>query len=103
LQNANASDAKDQIANRFKIVFPCIQQLLESPNQAAEITKVQFRLLTYKELLLHSHSLNKEEVEKGFNSLTREEKKIAQLGVVHINKAILEIDELLADLTSRTL
>jgi hypothetical protein len=103
LQNANTSDAKRNIASRFKIIFPCIQQLLETSNPAAEIVKVQFRLLTYKELLLHSHSLSKEDVDKGFNSLTSEEKKIAQLGVLHINKAISEIDELLAGLASRTL
>ena len=103
LQNANTSDAKNDIANRFKIIFPCIKQLLDTRNPVAEITTVQFRLLTYKELLLHSHSLTKAEVDKGFNSLTSEEKKIAQLGVLHINQAILEIDELLAGLTTRTL
>ena len=103
LQNANTSDAKNDIANRFKIIFPCIKQLLDTQNPVAEITTVQFRLLTYKELLLHSHSLTKAEVDKGFNSLTPEEKKIAQLGVLHINQAILEIDELLAGLTTRTL
>ncbi|MDK9760871.1 hypothetical protein KI743_02540 [Vibrio sp. D420a] len=103
MQNANTSDAKNDIANRFKIIFPCIEQLLDTRNPVAEITTVQFRLLTYKELLLHSHSLTKAEVDKGFNSLTPEEKKIAQLGVLHINKAILEIDELLAGLATRTL
>lgn len=102
LQNAKTSDAKNDIVDRFRIIFPCIKQLLDTRNPTAEITAVQFRLLTYKELLLHSHSLTKAEVDKGFNSLTPEEKKIARLGVLHIDKAILEIDELLERLSSRT-
>ncbi|MFA0045869.1 hypothetical protein AB4351_03970 [Vibrio sp. 10N.261.51.F11] len=92
---ANKKDVKLEIANRYKVAFPCIKHALETDNTRSEIIAVQHRLLTYKEVLLHGSMLEEKELKQAFSALNENEKGVAQGGIKSINAAIKEMDEIL--------
>ncbi|MEZ8066267.1 hypothetical protein [Vibrio sp. FF145] len=94
MQIANNDSVKLEIANLYKLAFPCIQQALESEDTRNEIVAVQQRLLTYKEVLLHGNMLEDKELKQAFSALNQSEKGVAQGGIQNINDAIKQMDEI---------
>ncbi|MEZ9702183.1 hypothetical protein AB4455_25735 [Vibrio sp. 10N.261.46.E12] len=84
-----------EIANHYKLAFPCIKHALETDNARKEINAVQHRLLTYKEVLLHGSMLEEKELKLAFSALNQNEKGVAQGGIQSINKAIIEMDKII--------
>ncbi|MEZ9658119.1 MULTISPECIES: hypothetical protein [unclassified Vibrio] len=95
MQIANKKDVILEIANRYKLAFPCIKHALETDNARSEIIAVQHKLLTYKEVLLHGNMLEGKELKQAFSALNENEKGVAQGGIKSINAAIKEMDEIL--------
>ncbi|OED74438.1 hypothetical protein [Vibrio crassostreae] len=95
MQIANKKDVILEIANRYKLAFPCIKHALETDNARPEIIAIQHKLLTYKEVLLHGNMLEGKELKQAFSALNENEKGVAQGGIKSINAAIKEMDEIL--------
>ena len=83
-----------EIANRYKLAFPCIEHALETDNARSEIIAVQHKLLTYKEVLLHGSMLEEKELKQAFSALNQNEKGVAHGGIQSINDAVKEMDEI---------
>ncbi|MEZ9621833.1 hypothetical protein AB4561_00635 [Vibrio sp. 10N.222.55.A3] len=95
MQIANKKDVILEIANRYKLAFPCIKHALETDNARSEIIAVQHRLLTYKEVLLHQSMLDDKEMKQAFEALNSTEKQIVKSGIKTINDTVKEIDEII--------
>ncbi|WKY59505.1 hypothetical protein Q5H80_18155 [Vibrio sp. SNU_ST1] len=95
MQIENNDGLRSEIANQYKLAFPCIQQAIESANTRDDIIAVQHRLLTYKEVLLHGNMLEDKELKQAFSALTQSEKYVAQGGIQNINDAIKQMDEII--------
>lgn len=102
MQIANKKDVILEIANRYKLAFPCIKHALETDNARYEIIAVQHKLLTYKEVLLHGSMLEDKELKQAFSALNQNEKDVAQGGIKSINEAIKEIDEIVERYSRKT-
>ncbi|WP_299690019.1 hypothetical protein [uncultured Vibrio sp.] len=101
MQIANNKDAQWEIANQYALVFPCIEQALQSNNVRFEIHAVQQRLLTYKELLLHRNILDDNVLKHAFIALTQQEKEIVHGGFNDIDDAIKQIDGIIERYSSK--
>ncbi|CAH7059696.1 conserved hypothetical protein [Vibrio chagasii] len=102
MQIANKKDVELEIANYYKLAFPCIKQTLNSNTTRADIIAVQQRLLTYKEVLLHAEMLDDKELNLAFSALNLNEKSVAKGGILSINKAIKEMDEIIERYSRKT-
>ncbi|PQJ63661.1 hypothetical protein BTO10_02280 [Vibrio chagasii] len=99
---ANKKEVELEIANDYKLAFPCIKQALDSNTTRADIIEVQHRLLTYKEVLLHGDMLEDKELKRAFSALNTNEKSVAQGGIRSINDAIKEMDEIIERYSRKT-
>ncbi|MEC7940514.1 MAG: hypothetical protein VX212_08335 [Pseudomonadota bacterium] len=102
MQIANKKDVELEIANHYKLAFPCIKQALDSNTTRADIIAVQHRLLTYKEVLLHADMLDSNELKLAFSALNYNEKSVAKGGIVNINNVIKEMDEIIEKYSRKT-
>ncbi len=99
---ANKKEVELEIANYYKLAFPCIKQALDSNTTRTDIIEVQHRLLTYKEVLLHGDMLDGKELKRAFSVLNTNEKSVAQGGIKNINDTIKEMDEIIERYSRKT-